>query len=182
MISCFIITLEPPSAVTEEQGETNTKNNHHPKDNPKCKQRAFRNKREHHIHSKQPSDKSQRKNNRRDKGENLHNLVRLVGLHGVECLRQTFNQVLVILRHVPYLLVVVKDIAPIVFHILQVAEATNLSCLKSVEHPELRLENSVYCDNIFPRDTNPLDNLHLLRAKQLPINQFKVKAFLLKQV
>ena len=164
--------------MSEQESQPYSHNRHHSNDNPYCSSGAFRDEREHHVHAKNTGDKRQRKYDRRNQSKNLHDFVRFICLHRVERLRETLDQIFIVLGHIPYLLVVVEDVAPVVFHILQVTETSNLTCFEGVEHSQLRFEDSVHRDDILSRHTDSLDDLHLFRSEKLAVYQLKIQPHL----
>ena len=85
-----------------------------------------------------------------------------------------------VFRHIPYLLVVVEDITPVVFHELHVAITFDLTSLEAMEHSELRLEDSIDCDDIFSCDRYSLDDSNLLASEEFFVKHLKFKTYFLQ--
>ena len=87
-----------------------------------------------------------------------------------------------VFRHIPYLLVVVKDITPVVFHEFHIAVTFDLTSLETVEHSKLWLEDCIDCYDIFSCNRYSLNDSNLFASKEFLIKHLQFKTYLLQKI
>ena len=104
-------------------------------------------------------------------GEHRHYFVGAVGLQRVERLREAFDKFAVILHGVEHLLVLVEDIAPVVFHLLASGEALDAAAFELVEESDLRFEGGVEQDDVASGDGYLFDDGPCFLAENVVVDE-----------
>ena len=101
--------------MVEEEDEGKGDEYHAANDTPECEDVGDEG--EIEVHAEDSGDHRERQQDCVEDGEQSHDVVGAVGLQGVEGAGEAFDQLSVVLNRVEHLLVLVEDIAPVVFHV-----------------------------------------------------------------